>query len=87
MTKRRKLYEEKCKDRKFRLMRAMDAVMRGVEPRLASSHYRIFNPRDTRNLVKLYIPKEESWLDRKRKEFWVNLNNKILNHFNDNKDK
>ena len=56
-----------------------------------AEHYRKFDGMINDELRVWYVPenekKKESWLDRKRKEFWVNLNNSILKHFNNNKDK
>lgn len=64
MTKRRKLYQEKCRAKQLRTHRATDYVMRGLDPYIASKHFAIFDEGIKKNLAMLHIPKEKSWKQR-----------------------
>ena len=79
MTKRRKLYEEKHRHRRW-LTESEKNRLFGVTDDEPKFEFRLPT-----------IPKDKevdtSWLDKKRKEFWVNMNNDILKHCNENKNK
>lgn len=82
MTKRRKAYQEKRKATSDREMRAMDAVIRGLDPNIACKHFAIFDKRVKAALKQWYIPKEESWLDKARKRIGIQMFNDIADDYN-----
>lgn len=86
MTKRRKLYQEKCRAKQLRIHRATDYVMRGLDPYIASKHFAIFDEGIKKNLAMLHIPKEKSWIEKAKERFFGKLNSDVEKQYiEDNK--